>query len=312
MVGADANTILPVPVAPVVVMPSTTICPLSVGVAIVGEVSTTNLVPVPVCEAIDVALPDEVIGPVRLALVVTVAALPVIEPTMLLVTVRSMNQPLTIRVPVEPIIPLESVASIEAAAPGAEEEVMACVWAVAVELLLATVSVPGVAIVVANDPVPEPVTAPVRVMVWSPVLAPEIELVPVTARVGVELPDMVTLLTVVGVMAPSVRVIAGVVVALATLPETPLAVATETVVTVPDPATDIQLRPPRPSVCKYLPELPVWLGKRLVIFAGATPNGGINGAILRPQESYFITAGSRVCPYQISVAERYTGRLARL
>ena len=39
------------------------------GVTKVGLVSTTNLVPVPVCEAIEVALPTLVIGPVRLAFV---------------------------------------------------------------------------------------------------------------------------------------------------------------------------------------------------------------------------------------------------
>lgn len=39
----------------------------------------------------------------------------------------------------------------------------------------------------------------------------------------------------VGVMAPKVRVIAGVVVAVATVPDTPLAVVTDTVVTVPEP-----------------------------------------------------------------------------
>jgi hypothetical protein len=50
-----------------------------VGVMTVGEVSTTNFVPVPVCEAMLVALPTEVIGPVRFALVVTVAALPVVD-----------------------------------------------------------------------------------------------------------------------------------------------------------------------------------------------------------------------------------------
>jgi hypothetical protein len=50
------------------------------GVISVGVLSTTNLEPVPVCEAIEVALPTEVIGPVKLALVVTVAALPVVEP----------------------------------------------------------------------------------------------------------------------------------------------------------------------------------------------------------------------------------------
>ena len=50
------------------------------GVTRVGEVLTTNVVPVPVCAAIDVAFPTEVIGPVRLALVVTVSALPVTLP----------------------------------------------------------------------------------------------------------------------------------------------------------------------------------------------------------------------------------------
>lgn len=154
------------------------------GVTKVGVVSTTNFEPVPVCEVIDVALPTEVITPVRLAfvttvatfptevtppvklaLVVTVAALPVTEPAIAFVTVRSVNQPLTIRVPVEPIIPLASVARSEAAMPGAEDEVIAWVWAVAVELVEDTVKVPGVAIVVANDPTPEPVTAPVRVIV---------------------------------------------------------------------------------------------------------------------------------------------------
>ena len=43
-----------------------------VGVTNVGEVSTTNFVPVPVCEAIDVAFPALVIGPVKLAFVVAV------------------------------------------------------------------------------------------------------------------------------------------------------------------------------------------------------------------------------------------------
>jgi hypothetical protein len=48
------------------------------GVTKLGLVSTTNLSPVPVCEAIEVALPTEVITPVRLAFVVTVAAFPVV------------------------------------------------------------------------------------------------------------------------------------------------------------------------------------------------------------------------------------------
>lgn len=45
-----------------------------VGVISVGDVSTTNFVPVPVWLAIAVALPVDVITPVRLALVVTVSA----------------------------------------------------------------------------------------------------------------------------------------------------------------------------------------------------------------------------------------------
>ena len=42
----------------------------------VGEADMTKVLPVPVCEAIDVALPTDVMGPVRLAFVVTVPALP--------------------------------------------------------------------------------------------------------------------------------------------------------------------------------------------------------------------------------------------
>ena len=47
-----------------------------IGVTNVGLVSTTNLEPVPVWLAIDVAFPTEVIGPVKLAFVVTVSELP--------------------------------------------------------------------------------------------------------------------------------------------------------------------------------------------------------------------------------------------
>ena len=63
---------------------------------------------------------------------------------------------------------------------------------------------------------------------------PETEVVPVTARVGVVDPEMTTPLTEVGVIAPRVRVIAGVAVAV-TEPDTPLAVTTDTEVTVPLP-----------------------------------------------------------------------------
>ena len=79
--------------------------------------------------------------------------------------------------------------------------------------------------VAVNDPVPEPVTSPVRVMVWLPVFVP-LRLDPVTVPVAA---------TEDGVIAPSVRVIAGVVVGFATVPLTPLAVVTEVLVTVPPP-----------------------------------------------------------------------------
>ena len=55
--------------------------------AMVGDVFITNVEPVPVCAATAVALPVEVIGPVRLALVVTVEALPEIEPAIVFVNV---------------------------------------------------------------------------------------------------------------------------------------------------------------------------------------------------------------------------------
>ncbi len=73
----------------------------------------------------EVAFPELVTAPVKLAFVVTVAAFPVTEPAIAFVTVKSVNHPFTMRVPVLPIIPLESVANIEAAAPGAEEDVIA-------------------------------------------------------------------------------------------------------------------------------------------------------------------------------------------
>jgi hypothetical protein len=44
----------------------------SAGVTNVGDVSITNVEPVPVCDATDVALPTEVIGPVKFALTVAV------------------------------------------------------------------------------------------------------------------------------------------------------------------------------------------------------------------------------------------------
>src|SRR3989344_1014165 len=99
------------------------------GVTKVGEVSITKVVPVPVWAATAVALPTEVIGPVRFALVVTVAALPVIEPTMALVDSRSVNQPLVILAPVAPREPVIVILPEPRASPAkVGEEVVATVW----------------------------------------------------------------------------------------------------------------------------------------------------------------------------------------
>jgi len=92
------------------------------------------------------------------------------------------------------------------------------------------------------------------IVVWSPVLLPEIELVPVTARVGVEEPETTTEFIEDGVIAPSVRLIAGVVVDVATEPLTPLAVVTLTEVTLPTPAATQDVV--EPFVDRTLPELP--------------------------------------------------------
>jgi hypothetical protein len=86
---------------------------------------------------------------------------------------------------------------------------------------------PLAARVVENEPVPEPVIAPVKVIVWSPVLVPELE--PLKFEPEIK-PEAATLE---GVIAPSTKVIAGVVVDVATVPLMPFAVVTETEVTVP-------------------------------------------------------------------------------
>ena len=76
---------------------------------------------------------------------------------------------------------------------------------------------------------------------------PEILEVPVTARVGADAPDKTIEFTDDGVIAPRVSVIAGVVVGLATEPDIPLAVTTETPVTEPVP----------PPSCPLLSKFPV-------------------------------------------------------
>lgn len=88
-------------------------------------------------------------------------------------------------------------------------------------------------------------------------------LLPVTVRVPV-VADIVRPFTLVGVIAPATIVIAGVVVAFATLPEKPFAVATDTVVTVPDPDTAAQLEVV-PLVVRNCPDFPAWLGRMVSI-----------------------------------------------
>lgn len=92
---------------------------------------------------------------------------------------------------------------------------------------------------VANTTLPDPV-GPARVILSLTVRVLPSAMVNVDPEAGVV---RVTLLTVVGVMAPKVRVIAGVVVGLATDPDTPLAVTTDKVVTVPVPPTDTNSNP---------------------------------------------------------------------
>jgi len=77
----------------------------------------------------------------------------------------------------------------------------------------------------------------------------------VTASVGVDEPETITEFTDVGVIAPSVTLIAGVVVDVATVPDTPFAVVTDTLVTVPLPPAatkDVFV----PSLCNTLPLAP--------------------------------------------------------
>jgi hypothetical protein len=171
------------------------------GVTSVGDVSTTNFVPVPVCEAIEVALPTDVIGPVRFALVVTVAALPLMLP---------------VAEPIFGVVKTGEFANTKAPVPVSSEITPAnCAEVVA-----------------ANWPRVPVVTA---VFATSPVFVPDTAVVPVTARVGVADPESTTAFTEVGVIAPSVSEIAGVVVDVATDPDTPFAVVTDTSVTVPVP-----------------------------------------------------------------------------
>jgi hypothetical protein len=69
------------------------------GVTNIGDVSTTNVVPVPVCEAMLVALPDEVITPVRLAFVVTLLAVKAVAVPVMFVPVKATGVPNAVALP---------------------------------------------------------------------------------------------------------------------------------------------------------------------------------------------------------------------
>ena len=106
------------------------------------------------------------------------------------------------------------------------------------------------AMVAENDPVPLPVTSPVSVIVWLPVFVPLTDAVPLTVNAPLPPLAIATPFTLLGVMAPRVRVNAGVAPP-DDVPDTPLAVATETAVTVPPPP------PPLNNVQKLVHVAPV-------------------------------------------------------
>ena len=72
-----------------------------------------------------VAFPVEVIAPVRFAFVVTVAALPVILPTIAFVTSKSVNQPLRI---LASVVPIEPVIVMSFAPKASTPEVSTGIW----------------------------------------------------------------------------------------------------------------------------------------------------------------------------------------
>ena len=84
------------------------------GVTRIGELSITNFDPVPVCEATLVALPTLVIGPVRLAFVVTVAALPVTLPAIGAVTVNPVNVPTEVMAGCAAVVTVPAVVAVAA------------------------------------------------------------------------------------------------------------------------------------------------------------------------------------------------------
>lgn len=172
--------------------------------------------PLPIIEArtflapIVVALPELVTSPVKLALVVTVAAFPVTLPAIGAVTVRVARVPTEVRE--DAVTPDDRVDPVSV--PAAAVTVIAAVPSKATPLMFR-----AVASFVAVPALPDTV-------VWSPVLVPE----------RLEPPTVPEAATEVGVMAPRVKASVGVEVGEVTEAETPFWVVTETEVTVPEPA----------------------------------------------------------------------------
>jgi hypothetical protein len=127
----------------------------------VGDADITKVLPVPVCEATEVAFPTEVIGPVKFALVTTVAAKdPVPDPVTPPVRVIVWSPEL---VPVKFkrvfTVATERTSTFPVPAVSRPRKESVATWAIIESVTLL------VPIAVAKLPVPDPVTSPVRVIV---------------------------------------------------------------------------------------------------------------------------------------------------
>lgn len=140
-------------------------------------------------------------------------------------TETAVNEPVAVAVavnePAERLSPVPTVTSVPAPPDPYPRSLLAVPAA-----SIAGVTTPA-EIAVENEPVPEPVTCPVRVIVWLPVFVPE------DVPEKFEPESRPVAVTELGVIAPNVMVIAGVVVGVAIDPETPFALTTEIAVTDP-------------------------------------------------------------------------------
>lgn len=103
------------------------------------------------------------------------------------------------------------------------------------------------------------------VFATSPVFVPEIEDAPVTERVGADEPEIATPFTDDGVISPRERLIAGVVVEVATVPDIPFAVVTDTLVTVPLP-------PPPPPDAAISISISLFVGSSVIVTVTLVPS----------------------------------------